>query len=93
MGALDGEIAVVTGARHGIGRAIAQALADAGARVAVTHHDLTVAEAVAAEALEEADLQEEGSEAVAVESGEEVKLHALKGAASRYGTFLLYCAP
>ena len=41
------------------------------------------AEAVAAEALEEADLQEEGSEAGAVEAGEEVKLHALKGAASR----------
>ena len=44
MGALDGEVAVVTGARHGIGGAIAQALADAGARVAVTHHDVAVAE-------------------------------------------------
>jgi NAD(P)-dependent dehydrogenase (short-subunit alcohol dehydrogenase family) len=48
MAALDGEIAVVTGARHGIGRAIAQALADAGARVAVTHHDASVAGEVAA---------------------------------------------
>ena len=49
MGALDGDVAVVTGARHGIGRAIAEALADAGARVAVTHHDRSVAEAVASE--------------------------------------------
>ena len=39
----------MTGARHGIGRAIAEALAAAGATVAVTHHDLAVAEAVASE--------------------------------------------
>jgi len=49
MGTLDGEVAVVTGARHGIGRAIAQALAGAGARVAVTHHDASVAADVAAQ--------------------------------------------
>lgn len=46
--ALTGEVAVVTGARAGIGAAIAQALADAGALVAVTHHDSAVAEEVAA---------------------------------------------
>jgi len=49
MGSLDGEVAVVTGARAGIGAAIVRALADAGARVAVTHHDHTVAERLAAE--------------------------------------------
>lgn len=45
---LDGEVAVVTGVRAGIGSAIAHALADAGACVAVTHHDQAVAEEVAA---------------------------------------------
>jgi NAD(P)-dependent dehydrogenase (short-subunit alcohol dehydrogenase family) len=34
MGSLDGEVAVVTGARHGIGAGIADGLAAAGARVA-----------------------------------------------------------
>jgi NAD(P)-dependent dehydrogenase (short-subunit alcohol dehydrogenase family) len=46
---LAGEVAVVTGARHGIGAAIARALAGAGARVAVTHHDRSVAAEVADE--------------------------------------------
>jgi NAD(P)-dependent dehydrogenase (short-subunit alcohol dehydrogenase family) len=45
---LAGEVAAVTGARHGIGAAIAHALVEAGARVAVTHHDPGVAERVAA---------------------------------------------
>jgi NAD(P)-dependent dehydrogenase (short-subunit alcohol dehydrogenase family) len=48
MSMLAGEVAVVTGARHGIGAAIAAALADAEARVAVTHHDVAVAREVAA---------------------------------------------
>jgi NAD(P)-dependent dehydrogenase (short-subunit alcohol dehydrogenase family) len=48
MGSLDGEVAVVTGARQGIGAAIARGLAGAGARVAVTHHDQAVAEGLAA---------------------------------------------
>ena len=48
MPMLHDEVAVVTGARHGIGAAIARAMAAAGARVAVTHHNRLVAEEVAA---------------------------------------------
>jgi NAD(P)-dependent dehydrogenase (short-subunit alcohol dehydrogenase family) len=46
---IDGEIAVVTGVSKGIGRAIAEVLAGAGARVAATHHDREVCERVASE--------------------------------------------
>jgi 3-oxoacyl-[acyl-carrier protein] reductase len=49
MGSLAGEVAVVTGARAGIGAAIARELAASGACVGVTHHDQAVAEALAAE--------------------------------------------
>lgn len=47
MSALAGEIAVVTGAAQGIGEACARALADAGARVAVTSWDRERAVAMA----------------------------------------------
>ena len=48
MRTLEGEIAVVTGATKGIGEAVARALADAGARVAVTSRDPVATAAVAA---------------------------------------------
>jgi NAD(P)-dependent dehydrogenase (short-subunit alcohol dehydrogenase family) len=46
---LDGQVAVVTGAGRGIGRLIAQELADAGARVAVTGRTRAQVEAAAEE--------------------------------------------
>jgi NAD(P)-dependent dehydrogenase (short-subunit alcohol dehydrogenase family) len=44
---LDGRVAVVTGGNRGIGRALAQALGEAGARVAIAARDHARSEAVA----------------------------------------------
>ena len=49
MGALDGSVAIVTGASAGIGRATALAFADAGASVVVADVDVARGEAVADE--------------------------------------------
>ncbi len=46
---LAGQVAIVTGATRGIGRAIAQALADAGADVVISSRKADACEAVAAE--------------------------------------------
>lgn len=49
MGELDGKVALVTGAASGIGKAIAQAFHQAGARVVIADLDRDAAEAVAGE--------------------------------------------
>jgi NAD(P)-dependent dehydrogenase (short-subunit alcohol dehydrogenase family) len=46
---LDGTVVLVTGGTSGLGRAMAEALSNAGARVALTGRDLARAEAVAAQ--------------------------------------------
>ena len=48
MGALDGRVALVTGAAAGIGRASAQIFSREGARVAITGRNQTTLDAAAA---------------------------------------------
>ncbi len=72
MTQLDGTRVLVTGGTSGLGRAMAQALADAGARVALTSRDSGRAHMVAAEISKDAtavelDVRDENSVGVAVD--------------------------
>ena len=62
MGKLDGRVAVVTGGSQGIGRAIARALAQAGAAVVISARRADVIEQAAAE------LRSEGHRAIGVQA-------------------------
>ncbi len=58
---LDGRVALVTGARKGIGKACARGLGEVGARVAISSRDPAEGEAAASE------LRDEGLDVIAVE--------------------------
>src|SRR5437763_17205632 len=75
---LNGQPAIVTGGARGIGRAIVQALAENGARVAIVDVDGTGAEQAAAE------VRDGGGDCMAV-VGDVTDATAMKGVAAEVG--------
>jgi NAD(P)-dependent dehydrogenase (short-subunit alcohol dehydrogenase family) len=78
---LDGRVALVTGAKRGLGRAFARALAESGARVAISARDRTEGESTAAE------LRAAGLEVVAV-TGDVTRYEEVEAMVSRVETAL-----
>ena len=83
MGFLEGQVAIVTGASRGIGRAIAIALATEGAKVVVNYaSSVSAAEAVVAE------ITDKGGEAIAIHAdvSHEVQVdNLIKSAIEKWG--------
>ncbi len=85
---LTGKIAGVTGAGHGIGRAIAHVLAEAGAKVAVTDVDEAGAQAVAQE------IREQGGEALAFPldvTDQTAATEVVQALVARWGRLDIWC--
>lgn len=81
---LDGQTAIVTGGNRGIGRAIAQALAEAGADIVVANRDVQMGKEAATEIAAETDV-----EAMAIETDvaeEESVIAMVDTAVERFGT-------
>jgi NAD(P)-dependent dehydrogenase (short-subunit alcohol dehydrogenase family) len=78
---MDGSVALVTGARRGLGRAFARALAEAGAKVAISSRSPEEADKAAAE------LNAEGLEVMGV-AGDVTSYHAVEAMAAEVAAAL-----